>query len=83
MKLESLTHPDDDPQLIREACFYVGWQLRSRDSWQYRNIFTNEEGEVTIKALIEAVKAKREQLKPNPKVVPINQYTHTRTRNRR
>ena len=62
MKLAQLSHPDDDPPLVREACFYVGWQLRSPDSWEYKNILTGEESEVELDKLIEAVKQKHEAI---------------------
>ena len=67
MQLEALNHPNDDPALVRNACFYVGWLLRSPDSWEYINLFpqsVNEsrDGVVTIPTLIEAVKRKHETL---------------------
>jgi hypothetical protein len=61
-KLEALTTLSDNPDLIRRACFYVGWQLRSPDSWEYRDVFTNQEGVVTLTALIQATKEKREKI---------------------
>ena len=71
IKLSNLTHPNDNPALVRETCFDVGWQLSSPDSWAYRNIFTGETGEVAIADLVCAVQAKRDRL--SNKVVPINQ----------
>ena len=62
MKLEALTSPDDDPALVRNACHYVGWLLRSPDSWEYINIWTRENGEVELSKLIEAVKRKHEAM---------------------
>ena len=64
-KLSKLTHPDDNPQIIREACFYAGWQLRSPNSWAYMDLFTGELGVVTIEGLVKAVENKRERLKNN------------------
>jgi hypothetical protein len=72
MQLESLTHPDDNPELVRKACFEVGWKLRSPNSWEYINIWTQESDVVTIPELIKAIQAKREL---NPKVVSINKFT--------
>jgi hypothetical protein len=62
MRLETLTHPSDDPSLVRDACYYVGWYLRSPDSWEYFNIWTQQWDLVTIPELIEAVRAKHETL---------------------
>ena len=67
MQLEALTSPNDDPALVRGACFYVGWLLRSPDSWEYINLFPqttleSRDGVVTITKLIEAVKRKHETL---------------------
>ena len=67
MKLESLTSPDDDPALVREKCFEVGWLLRSPDSWEYINLFPqtineSRDGVVTIPELIKAVKRKHETI---------------------
>jgi hypothetical protein len=72
MKLESLSHPNDDRQLVSDACFYVGWQLRSPNSWEYFNVFTGDRNVVTIPELIQAINAKRDRL--NPKVVSINKF---------
>ena len=69
MQLEALTSPNDDPALVREKCFDVGWHLRSPDSWEYINIWTRESGEVELSKLIEAVKRKHEAIqacKNNP-----------------
>ena len=69
MQLEALNPPNDDPALVRGACFYVGWLLRSPDSWEYINIWTRESGEVELSKLIEAVKRKHETIqacKNNP-----------------
>jgi len=76
MKLETLTHPDDDRELVRNECFEVGWKLRSPDSWEYDNIFTGDRDTVTIPELIQAVNAKRDRL--NPKVVSINKFAKNR-----
>ena len=67
MQLEALTSPNDDPALVRGACFYVGWLLRSPDSWEYINLFPrttleSRDGVVTIPTLIEAVKRKHETM---------------------
>ena len=62
MQLEALTSLSDNPDLIRRACFYVGWQLRSPDSWEYRDVFTGLEGIVTLTGLIKATKEKREAI---------------------
>ena len=67
MQLEALNHPNDDPALVRNACHYVGWLLRSPDSWEYINLFPrttleSRDGVVTIPTLIEAVKIKHETL---------------------
>ena len=67
MQLEALNHPNDDPALVRNACFYVGWVLRSPDSWEYINLFPrttleSRDGVVTIPTLIEAVKRKHETM---------------------
>jgi hypothetical protein len=62
MKLEALSHPNDDPALVRSACFYVGWYLRSPDSWEYFNIWTQETDTVTISELIKAVRIKYEAI---------------------
>ncbi len=62
LALQELSAISDNPELIRKGCFYVGWQLRSFDSWEYRNLFTQEESEVKLSELIEAVKAKYENL---------------------
>jgi hypothetical protein len=61
-KLEALTTLIDNPDLIRRACFYVGWKLRSPNSWEYRDVFTGLEGIVTLEALIQATKEKREAI---------------------
>lgn len=61
-KLEQLTTLSDNPDLIRRACFYVGWQLRSPDSWEYRDVFTSKEGVVTLTELINKVQEKREAI---------------------
>ena len=66
-KLKDLTHPDDNPNLVRQACFFVGWHLRSPNSWIYTNVFTGISDEVTIPKLLEAVQAKRDRL-ANPYV---------------
>ena len=74
MQLEALTSPNDDPALVREKCFDVGWHLRSPDSWEYINLFPrttleSRDGVVTIPTLIEAVKRKHEAMeacKNNP-----------------
>ena len=76
MKLEALNHPGDAPQLVRDACFYVGWQLRSPDSWGYIDIFTQNSGTVTLPELIKAVETKRDRL--NPKAASINKFAQTR-----
>lgn len=60
MLLEQLTTLSDNPDLVREECFYVGWQLRSPNSWQYRDLFSDDEGVVTLENLINKVKQKRE-----------------------
>jgi len=78
MQLETLTHPDDNPELVRKACFEVGWKLRSPNSWEYINIWTQESDVVTIPELIKAIQAKRELL--NPKVASINKFTQSRRR---
>ena len=67
MQLEALTSPNDDPALVRNACFYVGWLLRSPDSWEYINLFPqtiseSRDGVVTIPTLMEAVKRKHEAM---------------------
>ena len=62
MQLEALTSLSDNPDLIRRTCFDVGWQLRSPDSWEYRDVFTGLEGIVTLEALIQATKEKREAI---------------------
>lgn len=60
--LQELSAIADNPELIRKGCFYVGWQLRSPDSWEYRNLFTHEESEVSLDKLIEALNEKREAI---------------------
>ncbi len=62
MKLTEITHPDDNPQLVKDACFYVGWHLKSPNSWEYIDIFTQKSDVVSIPKLIEAVQAKRDRL---------------------
>lgn len=69
-QLETLTHPDDNPKLVRDTCFEVGWQVLSPDSWEYINIWNAKRGTVTISGLIKAVQDKRDRI--NPKVVSIN-----------
>lgn len=78
MQLKYLTHPDDDPELVREACFEVGWKLRSPDSWEYFDLIKWERGTVTIPELIKAIEAKRDRLNPRPKVIPINKFAQSR-----
>lgn len=80
-KLSQLTHPNDDPALVREACFYVGWMLKSPDSWEYRNVFTGETGEVAIADLVLAIQAKRDRL--SNKVVDIKKYAEPTRRSKR
>ena len=60
--LKGLPALDTESEVIRKACFYVGWQLRSPNSWQYRNIWTGEDGEVTLELLIKAVNEKRQAI---------------------
>ena len=62
MQLEALTTLDDNPDLIRRTCFDVGWQLRSPDSWEYRDVFTGKDGIVTLEALIQATNEKRKKI---------------------
>lgn len=76
MQLESLTHPDDNPKLVRDTCSEVGWLLLSPDSWEYINIWTGKRGTVAITELVKAVQAKRDRL--SSKVVSINKFTATR-----
>ncbi len=61
-KLQNLKSLDDDRDLVKSACFYVGWQLLTPHAWTYRGIFTGERGEVTLDALIAAVEAKKLRL---------------------
>lgn len=63
MQLEALATLDDNPDLVRAECFYVGWQLRSPNSWDYRDLFSYDEGTVTLTALIIKVKEKRETIR--------------------
>ena len=70
--LQELTDISENPDLIRKACFYVGWQLRSPNSWEYRDLWTNQWEEVNLSKLIEAVQAKRDRLNPQIKVEQIS-----------
>lgn len=70
-KLADLKNLDDDRALVKAACFYVGWMLLSSTSWQYKAIFTQECGEVTLNALIAAVTAKNKTLTVSSKEVTI------------
>jgi len=76
MKLEDLTHPTDDRELVRNVCFEVGWKLRSPDSWEYFDLIKWQWDVVTIPELIRAVQEKRDRL--NPKVVSINKFAKAR-----
>ena len=76
MELEALTHPSDNPELVRDTCFEVGWLLLSPNSWEYINIWTGKRGTVAITELVKAVQAKRDRL--SSKVVSINKFTATR-----
>ncbi len=62
LALQELTTLGGNPDLIRKGCFYVGWKLRSPDSWEYRDVFTGLEGVVTLESLIQATKEKRERI---------------------
>jgi len=66
-KLQNLKSLDEDRATVKAACFYVGWHLLSSNSWAYVNIWTRERGEVSLDALVKAVKAKKLMLTASSK----------------
>lgn len=65
-QLQSLTSPNDNRQLVQDACFQAGWYLRSPYDWQYTDLFVAKDDVVTIAGLIEALGRKEARLRQKP-----------------
>ena len=61
--LSTIKDPSESPELIRDACLFVGWRLVSPTSWNYIDFRCGTKGVVTIDSLRSAVIAKTETIK--------------------
>ena len=60
--LSTIKDPSKSPELIRDACLFVGWKLVSPTSWNYIDFRCGTKRVVTIDSLRSAVIAKTEVL---------------------